>query len=317
MSCAANYVLCPQPNIPSNFCCPTDTTCNLLAGGTTVLCCPSRSSCERIAPIVCNVSLMDAETDPESTVKTTALNSTLVACGGTTCCPFGYDCVNNGDPEANGGFGELCVVKKDQSVKPPVRSETATGSGSRPPPTTATSDTGVPGQSTTMTGSSVETTASSVETTASSPETTATETRLSDTAATPSPSWTSGRNTANPSNGADNPNNSSPSDDSSSTAATDNNTLRIVIPVVVCVVLACFLAGGIWAWKRRRTRQNKKRASQTRFEKVELDAEGCEIIGKGVRHELAGRRSVKHELEVIMDPVELPASPIPRAKARV
>lgn len=62
---------------------------------------------------------------------------------------------------------------------------------------------------------------------------------------------------------------------------------------------------------------NKKRTSQTRFEKTELDAEGCEIIGKGVAHELAGRRSIKHELDVIMDPVELPAPPIPLAKARV
>lgn len=108
---------------------------------------------------MCDISLMDAENDPEAVVKTTALNSTLVACGETTCCPFGYDCVNNGDPEVNGGFGELCVVKADQSRKPP-------------PTAMTTSGTGLPGQSRTTTG------ASSVKTTASGLETTANESKL-------------------------------------------------------------------------------------------------------------------------------------------
>lgn len=56
--------------------------------------------------------------------------------------------------------------------------------------------------------------------------------------------------------------------------------------------------------------RGKKRVSQTRFEKVELDAEGCEIRRTDVMHELDGRKSARHELAVTIDPVELPASPI-------
>ncbi|KAI1845278.1 hypothetical protein JX265_005433 [Neoarthrinium moseri] len=109
-TCAANWSKCSQSGLPDNFCCAAKNKCIPLAGDTTILCCPEGSDCNIIEPIVCNVQLQNATTNPEAVIKTTALNSQLPTCG-NSCCPFGYSCEDSDD-------GKICVQDVDQSQKP-------------------------------------------------------------------------------------------------------------------------------------------------------------------------------------------------------
>ncbi|KAK0729140.1 hypothetical protein B0T21DRAFT_350067 [Apiosordaria backusii] len=139
-TCAApNFSACGNANVPSSFCCPAGDKCIVLAGNTTVVCCPSTSTCQKLRPIDCNIELQDAEKAPDSVIKTTALGGSLPKCG-SDCCPFGYSCVN----------GE-CVMNSNQSAAP---SQSSTPS-SRPSstPTSRPSTTAAP--STTLTASAV------------------------------------------------------------------------------------------------------------------------------------------------------------------
>jgi hypothetical protein len=121
----ANYNICTQAGLPSNFCCPSTSTCIPLAANTTVLCCPSGSDCSAIQPIICDITAQNATAHPNNTVKTTALLSDLPVCG-NGCCPFGYDCnsANN------------CVMKADQSSAP--------SSSSSAPSSTQTTSSNIP-----------------------------------------------------------------------------------------------------------------------------------------------------------------------------
>lgn len=106
---------CPS-EVPENFCCPDETKCIVLAGGTTALCCPEGKTCDRISPITCNLALQDADRIPNAGVKTTALDGELGKCG-SGCCPFGYSCDD-----------DKCIMDDDQSEAP------ARGSGRKPTP---------------------------------------------------------------------------------------------------------------------------------------------------------------------------------------
>src|SRR6266536_907736 len=110
----ANFNLCTQAGLPSNFCCPSTSTCIPLAANTTVLCCPSGNDCSAIQPIICDITAQNATAHPNNTIKTTALLSDLPVCG-NGCCPFGYDCSS-----ANN-----CVMKADQSFAPSSRSSSS------------------------------------------------------------------------------------------------------------------------------------------------------------------------------------------------
>ncbi|KAI0482366.1 hypothetical protein GGR56DRAFT_183399 [Xylariaceae sp. FL0804] len=107
-TCPANFAYCANSGLPGNFCCGKDTTCDVLAGNTTVLCCPKGQACESITPITCNITLQDAATNPDAVIKTTVLDGKLDACD-SGCCPFGYSCVDSN-----------CQKNKDQSQKPPA-----------------------------------------------------------------------------------------------------------------------------------------------------------------------------------------------------
>ncbi|KAI1347481.1 hypothetical protein F5Y01DRAFT_318675 [Xylaria sp. FL0043] len=142
--CASGWDLCLEDGLPNNFCCPTLSTCHVLAGNTTLLCCPGGSDCSTIQPIVCNISLQDPAANPEAVVKTTALSATLPTCG-EQCCPFGYSCNGNGN----------CVEDEDQSQKPiasisssstavPSSSTTTQASTSTPVSSTSTSNSALP-----------------------------------------------------------------------------------------------------------------------------------------------------------------------------
>ncbi|KAI1457409.1 hypothetical protein F4805DRAFT_457779 [Annulohypoxylon moriforme] len=123
-SCAANFTLCSQAGLPTNFCCEADATCNVLAANTTVLCCPKGANCDKVSTITCDLGLQDPATNPTAEIKTTVLNGILPTCAGQ-CCPFGYSC-----------DGTNCVKDADQSKPPPVKAPTSTSKTTSP---TATS----------------------------------------------------------------------------------------------------------------------------------------------------------------------------------
>ncbi|RYP79621.1 hypothetical protein DL769_002860 [Monosporascus sp. CRB-8-3] len=97
---------CAQAGLPDNFCCSKGTNCIPLAGDTTVLCCPEGSTCDSINPIVCDLNLQDATTNPRAAIKTTVLEGKLKECG-SGCCPYGYSCEDGS-----------CAMNKDQSKRP-------------------------------------------------------------------------------------------------------------------------------------------------------------------------------------------------------
>ncbi|KAK4237511.1 hypothetical protein C8A03DRAFT_44639 [Achaetomium macrosporum] len=105
-SCAPNFNQCKNADFPPYFCCGSGEDCIVLAGNTTVLCCPSGAGCQRLQPIPCDISLQDGEKYPDAVVKTTALGGTLGRCG-NQCCPFGYSCRNN-----------ECIMDRDQNAVP-------------------------------------------------------------------------------------------------------------------------------------------------------------------------------------------------------
>ncbi|KAB5536518.1 hypothetical protein GE09DRAFT_330251 [Coniochaeta sp. 2T2.1] len=135
--CAPNFDPCPQAaelSWPVNFCCPRGSTCNTLAGNTTLLCCPPGFGCEAITTTGCQMDLYDADLHPDGWIKTTALNGVLDHCGKGTCCPFGYSCgtSDKGEPQ--------CVKNKNQNPTPitttPANPSTTSGSSSSTTTTT-------------------------------------------------------------------------------------------------------------------------------------------------------------------------------------
>lgn len=103
----SSYVQCASSSLPSDFCCPSGSTCMPLAGNTTAICCPSGGDCAEIESIPCQLSLEDKSQHPAAVVMTTALTGTLETCG-QQCCPFGYSCNSAGN----------CDMDSDQSTKP-------------------------------------------------------------------------------------------------------------------------------------------------------------------------------------------------------
>ncbi|KAI0013372.1 hypothetical protein F4779DRAFT_389964 [Xylariaceae sp. FL0662B] len=119
-TCATDFLRCSQDGLPDNFCCEKSTTCIVLAGKTTILCCPEGSNCSTIGPVTCNISLQDPVANPNAEIKTTVLDGKLTTCG-TGCCPFGYSC-----------DGHNCVMDPDQSKKPDGTDPSSTTSTASP-----------------------------------------------------------------------------------------------------------------------------------------------------------------------------------------
>ncbi|KLU87647.1 hypothetical protein MAPG_06642 [Magnaporthiopsis poae ATCC 64411] len=113
---------CPGSGVPAGFCCSASDACMMLAGGTTVLCCPQGDNCARIKPISCDVKLQNPASHPESVVKTNVFNVELATCD-NGCCPFGYTCSD-----------KICVADANQDTPPGPAKQS---SSSRPAPTTS------------------------------------------------------------------------------------------------------------------------------------------------------------------------------------
>ncbi|CAK7229409.1 hypothetical protein SBRCBS47491_007237 [Sporothrix bragantina] len=119
--CVSGFSQCSGFNLPSDFCCSSGSSCNVLAGNTTVLCCPDGVDCSTLNPITCDLAQQDASIHPQAPIKTTALNGVLTKCGTNTCCPFGYNCNGN----------NLCILESNQNAVPlqNVPATTATKAG--------------------------------------------------------------------------------------------------------------------------------------------------------------------------------------------
>lgn len=147
-SCPGSYKSCGG-KLPSDFCCPSSSTCISLDDATSAICCPAGSNCDYISPITCDVQEQNTAVHRTSSIKTTRLKDTLPTCG-DACCPFGYSCAAN----------STCILDKKTATP-----ETTNTSSSTTDPTTAATFTPVPSPSTSASSETVN----SLTTTASCP----------------------------------------------------------------------------------------------------------------------------------------------------
>ncbi|KAL8653660.1 MAG: hypothetical protein Q9226_003759 [Calogaya cf. arnoldii] len=127
----SGYSQCNKPGIPSNFCCPSGTTCIPFYQDKSVICCRSGRDCKTISPITCDLSAQNATTQPSNQLHSTDLTGAMQTCGTKTCCPKGYDC-----------SGGNCLMRPadSYSAKPASstaapKSTSAAASASKPSPT--------------------------------------------------------------------------------------------------------------------------------------------------------------------------------------
>lgn len=107
---SSGFSLCTNAPLPSssNFTCPVGDSCLLLAGNSTVLCCPAGSTCSKILPVTCDLSEQDGSAHPDAVIKTTVFDVSMTTCGDGNCCPFGYTCDSSSE----------CQLLLDQSQLP-------------------------------------------------------------------------------------------------------------------------------------------------------------------------------------------------------
>nr|POE51559.1 hypothetical protein CFP56_25766 [Quercus suber] len=80
-------------SFPSDFCCPTTSTCLALNATSSVvaaICCPQGQQCTLISPVICDPTQQNATVVPNSGLHSDP-TQTLDTCG-TGCCPMGYSC---------------------------------------------------------------------------------------------------------------------------------------------------------------------------------------------------------------------------------
>ncbi|KAI0396686.1 hypothetical protein F5Y17DRAFT_76883 [Xylariaceae sp. FL0594] len=247
--CAANFAKCPQAGLPPNFCCAKGASCSLLAGGTTVLCCPDGSDCGTIKAISCTISLQDATANPEAGVKTTALDKELPTCG-KGCCPFGYHC---------DGGGDNCVKDDDQTKKPGETTSPSSSSSSSPSSSSSSSSSIAPSSSSSTSPSPSASSPSSSSSAISSrpPGPTATaqsSTTTLETQVHPTSSSTTavaaggGQETAIPS-----------TETPTTSAAQTLNTAAIIGGVVGGIAVILLIAGAFWLVRHKRKKAEEER----------------------------------------------------------
>ncbi|KAJ5759026.1 hypothetical protein N7520_006182 [Penicillium odoratum] len=154
--CPSSYDSCGG-NVPSDFCCPSSSTCLVLDNDTTALCCPSGSSCEYISPITCDIQEQNATAYPKASVKTTLLSDSLPKCG-DECCPFGYTCQND----------NLCAMTNSTTTSTTTSTSTSTATSTTSSSITSTTDLSTYGATFTPVSSSVSATSINADSTSSS-----------------------------------------------------------------------------------------------------------------------------------------------------
>jgi hypothetical protein len=123
-------------NLPSEFCCGTDSACLPLNNTATpaVVCCPKGQDCKSIVPISCNTALQNATANPTFFLHIQDTTIKLPQCG-TACCPLGYECIN-------GQCNMLSSTSASPTSPAPATSATQSATSSSSP--TAPSSTSAP-----------------------------------------------------------------------------------------------------------------------------------------------------------------------------
>ncbi|KAI1267303.1 hypothetical protein F5Y18DRAFT_444206 [Xylariaceae sp. FL1019] len=143
------------PIVTNGMCCSTSAHPIVLAGGTTVLCCP-QDDCTEIHTISCDISLQVLNPDPKDdedppNIQTTFTDEDLVNCG-SGCCPWGYSCKTS---KVNGQEVPDCVMKPDQDHqpdgKPGISSTSSTTSSTESHTTTSSTSSSTSQESSTST----------------------------------------------------------------------------------------------------------------------------------------------------------------------
>ncbi|KAL8994055.1 MAG: hypothetical protein Q9169_005881 [Polycauliona sp. 2 TL-2023] len=132
-TCAVSgHTPCNKPGIPSNFCCPSGTTCTVFNSNKSVICCPSGRDCKTISPLTCDITAQNATTFPSNQLHSTDLTGSLQTCGTKTCCPKGFDCA--------GGNCEMRLSLVSSSAPAAKSTSAAASSTSKPSPTNSKPD---------------------------------------------------------------------------------------------------------------------------------------------------------------------------------
>jgi hypothetical protein len=103
------------PFVINGMCCISQAIPQILAGGTTVICCPDTDSgnCSMIKTISCDLSLSNPhpETGDPPVIQTIFTDGELPQCD-DGCCPWGYRC------SESSSYGYYCARNDDQSHQP-------------------------------------------------------------------------------------------------------------------------------------------------------------------------------------------------------
>ncbi|KAI4137570.1 MAG: hypothetical protein L6R39_007206 [Caloplaca ligustica] len=146
----AGYSPCNKPGVPSNFCCPSGTTCTAFNNNKSVICCPSGRDCQTISPLTCDLTAQNATLHPANQLHSTDLTGSLQTCGVNTCCPKGFSCSNG-----------QCMMQAAASSSAKPASSTAAASTSKSASASASaSSTSKPTTSTSKSASAASQTAS-------------------------------------------------------------------------------------------------------------------------------------------------------------
>ncbi|WPH03652.1 Hypothetical protein R9X50_00653500 [Acrodontium crateriforme] len=117
-------------SFPSDFCCPTTSTClklNTNSSVTAVICCPPGKDCAAIRPLSCDQNMQNATLSPGSQLHSNPLQN-LATCG-DNCCPPGYACDNdNCIRQANSGSATSSTTASTSTSAAPATSTPASSS---------------------------------------------------------------------------------------------------------------------------------------------------------------------------------------------
>ncbi|KAL8743063.1 MAG: hypothetical protein Q9190_004550 [Brigantiaea leucoxantha] len=148
----AGYESCNEAGIPSNFCCPSGSTCTPFNDNKSIICCPSGRDCKTIAPLTCDLNAQNATLHPSNPLHSTDLSGSLQQCG-SNCCPKGFACSNNQcvmqasvkpSPSSSAGSKPSTSTAKPASAtsSPPTSASTSSSSGSKPTPSGSSQNAG-------------------------------------------------------------------------------------------------------------------------------------------------------------------------------
>ncbi|KAI1613959.1 hypothetical protein EDD37DRAFT_651756 [Exophiala viscosa] len=153
----ANSVSCSatvDPKLPSNFLCPSGDNCISLDSSSSGLCCPDTSNCATIQTITCDIQTQNLTSNPNAAIFTTRLGDKLPTCG-SSCCPFGYECVTSSQ-------SPICQLIANTSIEGKNNTSTSSTSSSTSSATSSTaSKTATSTSSTTATSTPLSTGVSS------------------------------------------------------------------------------------------------------------------------------------------------------------